>query len=162
MANKQELKALNAQLKEIISNPSTVAVISAVGKDGNLYTQVSSKLQAVSDTRLAFWELLETSQVHKNILYSLWFDKTVVLTLIAPDGTNYVVNLKPYQALIAGQDFESYYNQALEEFGEDTDLSTIWYLDVLSYTEESYQVARKREREEHPYLTHFDHIVKKA
>ncbi len=149
---------LSEEIKNIVNDGSTVAVISAVGKNGNPYSAVSKKLEAREDGRLGFYSLLETSQIQKNLVYSIWFDKDVSISLIAKNGRNFQLYAKPYQALIAGQDFVAAYENAQKEFGEDTDLSTVWLLDVVSAKESTYQIEKEIQQKEHPFLGHYDHI----
>ena len=149
---------LTEEIKKIINDKTTVAVISAVGKNGNPYSAVSSKLEIRQDGRLGFYSLLEASQIQKNLVYSIWFDKEVSISLIASDGRNFQLYAKPYQALIAGQEFEKAYEQSLVDFGEDADLSTVWLLDVVSVKESTYRVEKENQKKEHPYLGHYDHL----
>lgn len=149
---------LTEEIKNIINDKNTIAVVSAIGKNGNPYSAVSSKLEIRKDSRLGFYSLLETSQIQKNLVYSIWFDKEVSISLISKDGRNFQIYAKPYQALIAGREFEVAYEQSLVEFGEDTDLSTVWLLDVVSAKESTYKVAKEIEKREHPYLGHYDHL----
>lgn len=147
-------------IKNVINDQETIAVISAVGKNGNPFSEVSKKLTVREDGKIAYYELLESSQLQKNLVYSIWFGKNIIITLISKDGKNYSITGKPYQALIAGHEFEAEYIKAQEEFGERTDLSTVWLIDVVSVTEDTYEVAKTREEQEHPYLMHMDHIYK--
>ena len=149
---------LTEELKEIINNKSTVAVVSAVGKNGNPYSAVGLKLEIRKDGRLGLYSLLETSQLQKNLVFSIWFDKEVSISLIAKDGRNFQLYVKPYQALIAGREFEAAYETAIAEFGEDADLSTVWLLDLVSAKESTYKVEKEIEKKAHPYLGHYDHI----
>lgn len=148
------------EIKEVIDDKETIAVVSAVGKGGVPFSEVSKKLIVREDGRLAYYELLESSQLQKNLVYSIWFDKEIIISLIGKDEKNYSVTGKLYQALIAGHEFEEEYKKVQEEFGERTDLSTVWLIDVISVTEDTYEVAKTREEQEHPYLMHMDHIYK--
>lgn len=148
------------EITEVINDKDTIAVISAVGKSENPFSEVSKKLTVWGDDRIAFYEFLESSQLQKNLVYSIWFDKEVVISLITKNGRNFAITGKIYQALIAGHEFEAEYIKVQEEFGERTDLSTVWLIDVISVTEETYEVAKTREEQEHPYLMHMDHIYK--
>lgn len=148
------------EIKEIINDKETIAVVSAVGKNGNPYSEVSKKLILREDGKIAYYELLESSQLQKNLVYSIWFEKEIVISLIGKNGKHYSIIGKPYQALIAGNEFEEEYCKVQEEFGIETDLSTIWLIDAIRVTEDTYEVAKKREIEEHPYLMHMDHIYK--
>ncbi|MCR5724345.1 MAG: hypothetical protein K6G80_04570 [Treponema sp.] len=151
---------LTDELKHILTAPDTLAVISAVGKDGNPYSQVPHKIGLWEDGRISVHQLLEKSLLQKNLVYSLWFDRQVSLVLAAKDGSSYHLYLKPYQALVAGREFTREYQQVLSEFGPDSDLSTVWLFDVEAVASASYRDERAKEREEHPYLYHLDHIVK--
>lgn len=151
---------LNDDVKKILTDPATVAVISAVGKDGNPYSQVPHKIGLWEDGRISVHQLLEKSPLQKNLVYSLWFDKRVSLLLAAKDGSSYHLYLKPYQALVAGRDFTREYQQVLAEFGEDADLSTVWLFDVESAVSASYADEQAAEKKDHPYLYHMDHIAK--
>ena len=149
---------LTEEIKEIINDKNTIAVVSAIGKNGNPYSAVSNKLEVRKDGRLGFYSLLETSQIQKNLVYSIWFDKKVSISLISKDGRNFQLYVKPYQALIAGREFEAAYETAIAEFGEDADLSTVWLLDLVSAKESTYKVEKEIEKKEHPYLGHYDHL----
>lgn len=151
---------ITEEIEKIINDKETVSVISAVGKNGNPVSQVGKKLTLWEDGRIAYYEFLESSQLQKNLVYSIWFGKEIIISLIGKDGKNYSVVGKPYQALIAGHVFEAEYEKTQEEFGEKTDLSTVWLIDIVRVTEDTYEVAKEREEKEHPYLMHMDHIYK--
>lgn len=143
--------------KELISSNTATIVISAVGKEGIPYSELAIKAE-VKDGRLAYYELLESSQMQKNLVYSLWFDKAVSILIIDQHGKNYQLKGKIYRAWMAGRDFEEEYVEILKEQGEEADLSTVWLIDIEDAVETTYEVGRIREKEEHPYLMHWDHI----
>ena len=149
------------KIEKLIGEKETVSVISAVGKNGNPISQVGRKLTMWGKGRIAYYEFLESSQMQKNLVYSIWFEKEVSISLLGKNGEVYRVNAKPYQALIAGHQFEEAYMNAQKEFGEETDLSTVWLLDVTAVEDDTYEAAREKEKKEHPYLMHMDHIYRK-
>lgn len=149
------------EIESALQNKESVITISAVGKNGNPYTEVSRKLVLREDKRIAYYEFLESSQLQKNLVYSLWFGKEIAVNVIDRKGKNYSIKAKPYRAVIAGHEFEEEYIKTQEEFGEKTDLSTVWLLDVLEVQDDTYEEAKAREEKEHPYLMHMDHIYKK-
>ncbi len=61
-------------IRELLADKRAIVVISAVGQDGNPYTEVSRKLVLNESGRLEYYEFLETSQLQKNLVYSLWFE----------------------------------------------------------------------------------------
>lgn len=153
---------ITEELKELINDRETIAVVSAVGKSGSPFSEVSRKLTLREDGRIAYYEFLESSQLQKNLVYSIWFDKEVIISLIGKNGKNYTVTGKPYQALIAGFEFEEEYEKVQQEFGDRTDLSTVWLIEIAGVSEDTYEAAKAREEKEHPYLMHMDHIYKEA
>lgn len=153
--------ALQEEIKKIIEDKESIVAVSAVGKSGNPYTEISKKLVSREDGRLAYYELLESSQLQKNLVFSLWFNKEISISVIAKDRKNYTITGKPYRAIIAGHEFEEQYVRAQEEFGEKTDLSTVWLIDVTGFWEDTYEAAKQREEEEHPYLMHMDQIYRR-
>ena len=149
------------KVEKLLEEKETISVISAVGKNGNPISQVGRKLTMWGKGRIAYYEFLESSQMQKNLVYSIWFEKEVALSLLGKNSEIYRVSAKPYQALIAGHRFEEAYINAQEEFGEETDLSTVWLLDVTAVEDDTYEAAREKEKKEHPYLMHMDHIYRK-
>ena len=151
---------LPEEIKKIINDESTVAVLSAVEQDGNPYAQVAHKIAVKDDGRIAVHQLLEKSQLQKNLVYSIWFSKKVSLVLAAKNGERFHLYLKPYQAVIAGREFTKEYIKVLAEYGNDADLSTIWLFDVESFASAKYSDERAKEKAEHPYLYHMDKVAK--
>lgn len=149
------------KIEKLLEEKETISVISAVGKNGNPISQVGRKLTMWGNGRIAYYEFLESSQMQKNLVHSIWFEKEVSLSLLGKNGEIYRVSAKQYQALIAGHRFEEAYINAQEEFGEETDLSTVWLLDVTAVEDDTYEAAREKEKKEHPYLMHMDHIYRK-
>jgi hypothetical protein len=153
---------LSNEIIAAINDSASVIVLSATGKDGSPYSEQAVKVQVREDGRIAWYELLESSQTQKNLVYSIWNDREVSILVSAPDRKNYLILGKPYRALMAGREFEREYVDVQKEFGSDTDLSTVWLIDVVSYSENTYSEGRKREKEEHPLLMHLDHIFKET
>lgn len=50
---------------------------------------MKDSLKVLDDGTLAFYELLETSQTQKNLVYSIWFNKYVSVTVVTKDGRSY-------------------------------------------------------------------------
>lgn len=143
--------------ENIVSKPGNTVIISAVGKDGIPYSGVALKTE-IKNGKLAYYELLESSQMQKNLVYSLWFNKAVSVLIIDSDGKNYQLKGKVYRAWMAGRDFEEEYVKILKEQGAEADLSTIWLIEIEDSLETTYDAGRIREKTEHPYMMHWDHI----
>lgn len=150
---------LKGKIEHLMRDEEADITVIAAGKNGLPWIQKVWKAGIDEKGRIEIYELLESSQIQKNLVYSIWFQKKVLLHISFRDGRSFVIVTKPYQALIAGGEFEQKYEECLREFGEDTDLSTVWKLDAEKLVEETYEEAKKREREEHPYLMHMDYLV---
>lgn len=150
---------LKEKIEGLLKEDQADITVIAAGKNGLPWIQKVWKSGIDEKGRIEIYELLESSQIQKNLVYSIWFQKKVLLHISLKDGRSFVIVTKPYQALIAGAEFEQKYEECLREFGEDTNLSTVWKLDAQELVEETYAEAKKREREEHPYLMHMDHLV---
>ncbi len=151
---------ISDDIKKIIEDKQSVAVVSAIGKNGFPYSQKTHKILVKDNGQIAIYELLEKSQIQKNLVFSLWFSKEVSLLVVTSQGKSFYFTLKPYRALEAGHEFTNEYNKILSEFGSDADLSTVWLFDVENIEETTYEVEHEKEKKEHPYLYHMDHIVK--
>lgn len=151
--------ALSEELKQVINDPASRVILSAVGKNGQICSELGIKVRTDENGRIRFYELLESSQMQKHLVYSLWFDKKVTL-LVINGARNFHITGTIYQAVIAGYEFESEYEAILNEVDQDADLSTVWLIDVEDWQENTYQEARERQKREHPLLMHMDHIYK--
>lgn len=153
----------NKQIENIrqeIEEKGALVILSAVGSDGNPYSEVGVKVKFNDKKQIVYYQYLETSQLQKNLVNSIWFNKKLSIVVIAKDGRNYHITAKPDRTIIAGHIFEQAYEEALCEYGADTDLSALWLIDIEKITENTYAAARTREILEHPLLMHLDHLYK--
>lgn len=146
-------------IKEYIKDIETKVVINAVGKDGEVYSELGLWCDINPQGQFVYYELLETSQLQKNLVYSLWFDKDVSILCITKENEFYRLTGKAYRAITAGEEFEKSYIEAQNKYGKDTDLSTVWLIDILKVENQSYSVKKENEKKGHPLLLHLDHIV---
>ena len=144
-------------IKKQVNDQSAVVVISAIGKNESIASEVAVKARIDEKDVLHYYELLESSRMQKNLVYSLWFDHPVTI-LILTEEQQFSLHGKIYKALMAGYEFEREYEDILAEVDEDADLSTVWEIEIKEVEEVSYPAGRRREKQEHPYLMHMDHI----
>ena len=83
------------KIEKLLEEKETISVISAVGKNGNPISQVGRKLTMWGKGRIAYYEFLESSQMQKNLVYSIWFEKEVSLSLLGKNGEIYRVSANP-------------------------------------------------------------------
>lgn len=148
---------LTQHVKEIINSPDARKVLATVGKDGIPHVTFKGSFHVTEDGLLEFYEFIESSQTNKNLVYSLWFDKTVAVNVYL-EGESFLIKGKVDRALVAGREFEKHYNLIQEK--KKIDLSTVWKIIPTEIKEESFEKRRKEEAENHPILRHLDMLTK--
>lgn len=148
------------EIKQAINAKDSIKVIGTISKEGIPHVTVKSSLSVTEDGKLTFFELLEKSQTQKNLVYSLWFDKTVTINVITADKKSYQLKGIPKKAVTSGRDFQNVYIKIQEAAGRDVDLSAIWYIEVDEMEEETFQVRRDKLEAQYPYELHVDRLAK--
>ncbi len=146
---------LNDEIKALLLEKTTVKAIATVDREGNPHVAYKGSLHINDEGNLEFYELLESSQTNKNMVWSIWFKKTVAVNILGKDGTSYQMKGVPRKAVIAGREFQRHYNLVQEKYG-DMDLSTVWIIEPEEVVEESFKKRRAAEEKEHPILGHLD------
>jgi predicted pyridoxine 5'-phosphate oxidase superfamily flavin-nucleotide-binding protein len=141
-------------------SPDSVKIIATVGKDGAPHAVPKGLITILDDGSVVVYELLETSQTQKNLVYSIWFHKTVAVTAVTPDHKSYQIKGVPQKAIIAGQLFLDAYDKVQKLLGEDVDLSALWLITPETEREQTFSTRQAYERAAHPYEIHIDHITK--
>jgi hypothetical protein len=152
---------LSNEIKEAMGMVDSVKIVATVGKEGIPHAVVKDSLVLLDDGTIAFYELLETSQTQKNLVYSIWFNKLVAITVLTKDGRSYQVKGLPKKAVIAGQRFTEAYMDVQNRLGSDIDLSAMWLITPSEEREQTFLVRRQIEETAHPYEIHIDRIAKK-
>lgn len=146
-------------IKTSVNEKQSTVIISAIGKNGQIASEVAVKARIDENNVLHYYELLESSRMQKNLVNSLWFDHPVTILVLA-EGKQFSLTGRIYKALMAGCEFEKEYEDILEEVDDEADLSTVWEIRIEEVEEVSYLAGRRKEKREHPYLMHMDHIYK--
>jgi len=152
---------LNAKLewKNLLAQPQTVALLTAADANGEPHTVLTDSLHLDSDGHLVYLEYLESSQINKNLVRSLWFKKKISVTLLGTDGANIQLKGIPSHVIVAGPLFESYYRSVRDKI-DDGDLSTVWQIDVLDVIDESWQIRKEDQDLNHAIVAHLDRLSK--
>jgi hypothetical protein len=154
--------ALSSEARTAIEAADSVKVVATAGKEGIPHVVVKDSLTLLKDGTIAFYELLETSQTQKNLVYSIWFNKLVAITVLTKDGRSYQVKGIPKKAVIAGKKFTEAYIDVQNRLGPDIDLSALWLITPSEEREQTFLVRRQIEETAHPYEIHVDRIAKEA
>jgi hypothetical protein len=151
---------LSPETRTAIGAIDSVKVVATVGKEGIPHAVVKDSLTLLDDGTIAFYELLETSQTQKNLVYSIWFNKPVSITVLTKEGRSYQVKGLPKKAVVAGQRFTEAYIDVQNRLGPDIDLSALWLIAPSEEREQTFLVRRQIEEAAHPYEIHVDRIAK--
>ncbi|MDY6243790.1 MAG: pyridoxamine 5'-phosphate oxidase family protein [Lachnospiraceae bacterium] len=148
------------EIKKAIESEESVKILGTISKEGIPHVTVKSSVKVTEDGRLTFFELLEKSQTQKNMVYALWFNKTVSINVITKEKKSYQLKGIPKKAVTSGKEFQKQYIKIQEAAGRDVDLSTIWYIDIEEIVEETFSVRRDKLETQYPYELHIDRLAK--
>ena len=142
---------------DLIQNRAVVKVIATLDERGEPYAVPAPFLQWSERGELVHLEPLEKSATNRNLLRSLWFGRTVSVTVYGPLGESFVISGHPIKAHICGPLFRHYYQQ-LRSIIHDADLSTAWIIKPISITDETYSRVKIKEEDEFPFSVHLDRL----
>lgn len=151
---------LSKEVLEAIRDKESSKILITVDKDGVPHGSKKGSIHVNEKGQIEFYELIETSQTQKNLVYSIWFNKKVAISISTKDRKNYLIKGTPYKDIISGREFQKAYVALQEKLGEDTDLSSIWIINVEEVKEQTYSVRREQETAANPIVYHMDRIVK--
>ena len=152
--------SISPEAAQAIRDKESVKIVATIGREGIPHAAVKDSLTVLDDGTLAFYELLETSQTQKNLVYSIWFNKYVSVTVVTRDGRSYQLKGIPQRAVVAGRRFLEAYEEVQRTLGPEADLSAIWVIRPELEREGTYRVRREEEEALHPYELHVDRIAK--
>ncbi len=152
---------LNEYIINAINNPESLKVLATNDKNGIPHIAFKGSLHYnVSENYIEHYEILESSQTNSNLVYSIWFEKTVAVNVLTPDKKSYQIKGRPVKSITSGRYFESVYN-SLRKDGRDIDLGAIWLIEPVEIKEETFEVRVAQDEAAYPILKHVDRLLKK-
>ena len=151
-------KQFQNEWTEILGQVGTLALIAANDANGDPHATVTDNLHLDAEGRLVYLEYLESSQINKNLVRSLWFKKKISISILTHGTARYQLKGIPTHAIISGPVFESYY-RSVSKKTTDTDLSTVWLIDVLEVSDERWESRKKDQDENHGIVAHLDRFA---
>lgn len=151
---------ITEEVKRAFAAQDSIKVLGTISKEGIPHVTVKESIRLTDDGKITFLELLEKSQTQKNLVYALWFDRQVTVNVITSDRRSYQIKGIPYKAVTSGREFQNAYQTVQDRFGNDIDLSAIWYINIEEIEEESFFVRREKLEKEYPYELHVDRLAK--
>lgn len=150
---------LGAEVKQAFADKDTIKAIATIDKNGAPYVVFKGSLHLTEEGLIEEYEILESSQTNSNLVYSIWFDKTVSINLLTSNRRSYQIKAKPVKSITSGRYFENAYVQ-LRASGKDIDLGAIWQFEPLEEKENTFTVRVKEDEEAYPLLKHVDRLLK--
>jgi hypothetical protein len=150
---------INDELKQIIADSDTVKTLASLGKDGSVHIAVKESLFVDENGQVVYLEFFEKSQTNKNLVYAIWFEKSVAINILSKDKRSFIIKGKPYKSLVHGSEYERYYREA-DAADSENDLVAVYYIDPTEVYEQTFAVRRAEEKAKHPLYVHLDKLAK--
>lgn len=150
--------ALDARVKALLDDPSTVKVLATSDRAGRPRATVDDSIHAGPDGHLVYLERLEGSGTQRDLVAGLWFDRPVAVTLRRGLEVIEIVG-RPVKSLVAGPEFRRHY-EALRASAPEADLAAVWLIEPSEVFDLTYEVRRARQEAERPFLTHLDRLAR--
>lgn len=150
---------ISEEVKKAFNAPDSIKILASISQEGIPHAVAKGSLCINEQGQVEYWELLESSTTNRNLIYSLWYEKEVAVTVITGDRRSYQIKALPVKTLVSGKRFEEAYVKA-QERREDNDLAAVYLLEPLEVIEESYPVRKAQEEEKHPLYIHLDRLAK--
>ncbi len=154
----ESMAEISTELKDVINDKETLKVIATTDENGNPHIAFKGTLH-VEDEDLVFYDLLQSSQINKNLVSSIWFGRKVAINILSKDKRSFLITAKPKKSITAGRKFEEAY-VSLKDRNPDGDLNAIWYFEPETVEEKTFAYRKAKEEKEFPILKHLDRLVK--
>ena len=148
---------LTEEIITLINDPYSEKVLATVSPEGEPHVVFKGSLHVNKEGLLEYYELIETSETNRNLVHSLWFNRTVSVN-IRRDKESIQIKAVPERVVTAGKEFEAAYIK-LREDGRDIDLSGIWKLEAKEVRVQSFAKRWEEEDAAHPILRHLDRLT---
>lgn len=145
--------------KNLVIDGWQFAVLATTGPDGLPHVRNVQELIVDDHGFLVYLEFFESSTTQKHLVHSLWFDRQV--SFLIQSATHGTVQLRgiPREAIIAGPDFERYYQLASQKH-PGSDLAAAWRIVISEQLDESWQHHTMVQANEHAIVGHLDHFAR--
>ena len=151
---------ISEDIKVILNDYGTKKVIATVNEEGVVHVAFKDMIFVDSNDTIILLEILEKSITNQNLVYSIWFNKTVAINFLSRNGESFHVQVLPKRAIVSGKEFEEYYQMVQERMG-DIDLSTVWLFKILEVKEKTLIKQIEEHKIKYPIINHLDRIIKR-
>lgn len=97
---------LSEGMLSIINNKDAIKIVATVNKEGEPHAVVNGSLSALDEETLAIPSIMDCqSQNHRNLMWSLWFNKKISIQVYHPGtGASFQIKGTPYRYIMQYQD----------------------------------------------------------
>jgi len=127
---------LAQEVIDLIKDAATLKVVATLGADGAPHVVVKGSLTALDDETIAFTEGHDEYVSNKNLVRSIWYDKTIAVN-VTNGPVSYQIKGKPYKCLITGPIFKQFIVRARERRGPDAEVANVWLVKPEEIIDES-------------------------
>ncbi len=150
------MSKLPDELVGLIKDPNSVKIVATTDGNGVPHVVIKASLTTLDGETIAFNEGLDTNLSNKNLVRSIWFNKTVAIN-VTKDALSYQIKGKPYKCLITGPIFKQFLLRTRERRGHEADIAAVWLITPEEVRNESPAIRRTEEEAKRPYFNrHLD------
>lgn len=149
---------ISDDIKNILNDYGTKKVIATVNEEGVVHVTFKDMIFISSNDTIILLEILERSITNQNLVYSIWFNKTVAINFLSRNGRSFHVQALPKRAIVSGKEFEKYYQMVQKQMG-DVDLSTVWLLEIFEVKEKTLIKQIEEHKNKYPIINHLDRLI---
>ncbi len=129
------------ELRALLRQPDTAKVIATVGREGAPHVAARPTLQLLANGDLAFAEVLDSSQLSKDLVYALWFERPIAIGISRGEAA-WQLTARPWRCVVAGPLLKQFLLAARAAQGPDADIATVWVLRVDAVRDDSPETQR--------------------
>ena len=159
MAVNEKAINLKDEIKEAICDRESLKILASISKEGIVHAVPKGSIEVDTDGNIRYLELLESSVTNRNLIYSLWFEKAVSITVVTKEKKSWQIKGFPVKTLVFGREFEEAYVR-VQERDENMDLAAVYIIVPTEVKEQTYDVRRVEEETKHPLYIHIDRLAK--
>lgn len=141
------------KLKRILQ-PQITKVIITSSQNGFLGVSLRKEVFINEYNELVLLEPTETSELSRNLTYSIWFEKELKILIEESNASGTIICVTPQRALISGREFEKYY----KKYSDKHDLATVWIMKIKSISAIGEECDIMNEQIHCPGVRHLDKL----
>lgn len=141
---------LPKELAEAFEHPETVKALTTVDEEGIPHTVFKGSLGVIDEETIAYMEFLETCRTQRNMVNSIWFKKTIAVSVFNPvTKVAYQIKGEPYKHVTSGPVWDKYLAGVRSEM-PGISPACVWLITVKEVRNEDYQIRLKEEEKRRP------------